>query len=239
MFFFFVFFIVSFCPSICLLSLILSNHWCTSDLRSIRPDGQNYLKGSIIVNLPGVVTENLGYVEFNSFYIFVFASYSKLARLWIHKALCFCFIFKALERSFLWKPVRLPFLVTFIDVGLLTVVMQRLWFLNGCFAYTSAFQGLQYTLWQAFCWCRSIADRCRGYSTQKGSTTPLWWFSVQLPTGKREGKKKVPWCGYMCVVVQQIKVTHCVDALLTWLFAVISQNTCFAEHTFCSLCTKV
>lgn len=78
-----------------------------------------------------------------------------------------------------------------------------------------------YTLWQAFCWCSGIADRCRGYSTQTGSTSPLWCFSVQLPTGNRERGKRIQWC--VCICVQQIR-GHASAAIST-------QNTEVSTHT--------
>lgn len=47
-----------------------------------------------------------------------------------------------------------------------------------------------YSLWRAFCWYSTTVDKCRGYSTQTGSTSPLWCFGVQLLTGIWGKKKK-------------------------------------------------
>lgn len=50
-----IFLFTFFFPSV-FCSFLHSNHWCTSYLWSIRPDELNYLKWSIIVNLPAAVT---------------------------------------------------------------------------------------------------------------------------------------------------------------------------------------
>lgn len=43
-----------------------------------------------------------------------------------------------------------------------------------------------FTLWQAFCWCSSTADRCRGYVAQTGSTRRTLEPGYQLRTEKKK-----------------------------------------------------